>query len=210
MKQEVERPAVEDDDAVKQVDGTLSWSVTETDPTGRKRFCNQAKATRTADNAASLAPARNDASVEDVSVESNPVLTRHRFVRSAERGGSMKQIVGSGAERLRPSTPAACALVERDRAGRHPPKGAAGGRSAMKRVLHGSKRYADTEADAATVAVESERESVSTDCETRPSDGFQTVCPCGRERVAPRFVGARYARHLLDSGRGERWPPRTR
>lgn len=100
MKQEVEGPAVEDDDAVKQVDGTLSWSVTETDPTGRKRRCNQAKATRTADNAASLAPARNDASVEDVSVESNPVLTRHRFVRSAERGGSMKQIVGSGAERI--------------------------------------------------------------------------------------------------------------
>jgi hypothetical protein len=44
-----------------------------------KAILQQAKATRTADNAASLAPARNDASVEDVSVESNPVLTRHRF-----------------------------------------------------------------------------------------------------------------------------------
>lgn len=116
MKQGGERPSVEDDDAVKQVDGTLSWSVTETGLTGRKRLCNQAKATRTAENAASLTPARNDASVEDVSVESNPVLTRGRFVRPAERGGSMKQVVGSGVERLRPSTPAACILVERERA----------------------------------------------------------------------------------------------
>jgi hypothetical protein len=38
----------------------------------------------------------------------------------------------------------------------------------------------------ATVAVESERESASTDCETKAVRGFETVCPCGRERVAPR------------------------
>jgi hypothetical protein len=95
--------------------------------------------------------------VEDVSVESNPVLTRHRFVRSAERGGSVKQIVGSGVERLRSSMPAACTLVERDLAGRQAPKGTAGGGSVMKRTLHGFKRYADTEAGSATVAVESER-----------------------------------------------------
>jgi hypothetical protein len=89
----------------------------------------------------------------------------------------MKQIVRYGVERLRSSTPAACALVERDRAGRHPPKGAAGGRSAMKRVSHGFKRYADTEAGSATVAVESERESVSTDCNNKAVRWFPDRMP---------------------------------